>query len=186
MKKEFWKMLLLLSSATRCNRAGAQRYGFDFWKFLGIENNMKKISLFIVFILITIGCTRYPKRMYIYTPNKNQCITVFNLEDYRYLCVGEVKRIPESNYIKLDVSRIDEIGDGIHILWKKNGWDVVVRYSILIESTLDTTCYKFSNKLPIDDKGFSTEEKFRQDSAAIFDYYLMQLSPQNGFAVIEY
>jgi hypothetical protein len=157
-----------------------------FGNLLGIENNMKKISLFIVFILITIGCTRYPKRMYIYTPNKDQCVTVFNLEDYRYLCVGEVKRIPESNYIKLDVSKRTDLSDGIYILWKNNGWDVVVIKSRLLESKLDTTRYKFSNKLPIDDKGFSTEEKFRQDSAAIFDYYLMRLTPQNGFALIEY
>jgi len=147
---------------------------------------MKKISLFIVFIIITTGCARYPKRMYIYTPNKDQCITVFNLKDYRYLCVGKVKRIPESNYIKLDVSNRTDLSDGIYILWKNNGWDVVVIKSALLESKLDTTCYKFSNKLPIDEKGFSTEEKFRQDSAAIFDYYLMRLTPQNGFAVIEY
>lgn len=30
VKKEFWKMLLLLSSATRCNRAGAGETGLNF------------------------------------------------------------------------------------------------------------------------------------------------------------
>jgi hypothetical protein len=48
---------------------------------------------------------------------------VFNLEDYRYLCVGEVKRIPESNYIKLDVRKRTDLSDGIYILWKNSGWD---------------------------------------------------------------
>jgi hypothetical protein len=82
---------------------------------------MKKIALFVGFLFITIACTHYPKRMHIYTPNKDQCITVFNLEDYRYLCVGEVKRIPESNYIKLDISKRTDLSDGIYILWKIMG-----------------------------------------------------------------
>ena len=62
--------------------------------------------------------------------------------------------------------------------------DIVVDKSIILENKLDTTKYFFDNKLPVDEKGIPTEIKFRQKDCAVFDYYLMKLSPDKG-AIVE-
>ena len=67
---------------------------------------------------------------------------------------------------------------------ENQGWDIVVDKSIIIENKLDTVKYLFDTKLPVDERGIPTEIKFRQQNCAIFDYYLMKLSPDKG-AIVE-
>lgn len=131
------------------------------------------------------GCGR-KEQIHIYTPDKKQCITVFNRDNIRYIVDGKHKKIPDTNYIKLDISKVPSLGDGIWICWEnsKYKWDVVVDKSIILESKIDTSKYRFNTKLPVDERGIPTEIKFRADNCAIFDFYSMNLSPNKG-AIIE-
>lgn len=115
-----------------------------------------------------------------------QSITVINKGELRYVINGLHEDIPDSNYVKLNISNIDPIGDGFHICWKDSDyeWSVVVHNSEVIDSTLDTTRFSFNVSLPLDDRRIPTELKFRQENCAIYSFSLERLSPDQG-AIVE-
>jgi hypothetical protein len=131
-----------------------------------------------------MGCGKNEK-IYIYTPDKKQCITVFNIDTLRYIMVGKHSKVPNSNYIKLDVSRVPLIGDALYMCWKDStGWDMVVPKAKIIESKLDTGRFHFNNSLPKDKRGIPTAIKYSGDSGAVFGFELMRLIPNKG-AIVE-
>jgi hypothetical protein len=77
------------------------------------------------------------------------------------------------------------LGDALHICWKNDGWDIVVHNSKVIETRLDTMRYRFSSSLPVNENGVPTEKDYRNVNCAIFDFYRMRLTPDNG-AIVEY
>lgn len=142
---------------------------------------MKIIIMLLGLLSFLTGCGRKEK-IYLYAPDKKQCITVFNRGNIRYIVDGEHKKIPNTNYIKLDISKVPSLGDGIWICWEHSEykWDVVVDKSIILELKIDTSKYRFNTKLPVDERGIPTEIIFRADNCAIFDFYSMSLSPDKG------
>lgn len=125
------------------------------------------------------------KTIHIYTPDKTKCVTVFNTNNTRYVANGKLNRVPDKDYIKLDIKDIDPLGDALHICWNgKYEWDIVIQNSKVIESTLDTAKFNFNTILPLNERGIPTESKFRKEGCAIFDFYRMRLSPNKG-AVVE-
>jgi len=148
---------------------------------------MKNSVILLFFLLITfltISCSN-SKIVYLYPYDRSICVTVITDNDIRYVIAGKTKRIPEFNYVKLDISQIDNLADGIWICWlTDNSWDIVIHNSIIIENQLDTTKYFFGTQLPTDENGIPHETKFRENNCAIFDFYSMKLSPDKG-AIIE-
>ena len=142
---------------------------------------------FIIFLFLSLlgGCGNV-EVIYLYNPQKKQCITVYDHKNVRYLIVGKQAGLsPDTNYIKLDVSNIDPLGDALHVCWRDDkGWDAVVHNSNIIENKLDTSMYKFKNTLPSDDRGIPTEKMFRREQCAIFDFHRLRLSPEKG-AIVE-
>ncbi len=139
---------------------------------------------FLLSVLI-IGCER-KQLIHFYSIDRSQCITVIDVGDYRYVIDGKHKRIPEYNFIKLEMRNIDRVLDGVHICWenKEYTWEVVIDKSIVVESKLDTSKFTFNTSLPLDDRGIPTERKFRSENCAVFSYELMRLSPDQG-AIVE-
>lgn len=146
---------------------------------------LKHYFLCIV-ILVTYGCNTLD-RIYLYSPDKSKCLTVFNSPEVRYIIEGKHAEIPDTNYIKLDVSDIPEVGDCMHIYWGDSihKCEIVVAKSEIIMSKLDTTRFSFETALPLNHSGVPTEIKFRQEGAAIFSFYSMSLSPNKG-AIVEF
>jgi len=144
-------------------------------------NDFQKISIIILLMATVIGCGE-KRIIYLYPEDKSQCITVIDQGQFRYIVDGKFNSIPESNYIKLDVQKIDPLRDNIHVCWKNDHyeWDVVVDQSKVIESKLDPTRFNFSESLPEDDRGIPSEIKFRIPNCMVFSYYLMRLSPKSG------
>jgi hypothetical protein len=144
-------------------------------------NDFQKISFVIFFLATVIGCGE-KRIIYLYPEDKSQCITIIDQGKFRYIVDGMFNSIPESNYIKLDVQKIDPLRDNIHVCWKNDlyEWDVVVDQSKVIESKLDPTRFNFSISLPEDDRGIPSEMKFRMPNCMVFSYYLMRLSPKSG------
>lgn len=141
---------------------------------------MKNIIVFLALFTFLAGCGK-EQRIFVYSMDKSQCITVFNYDGIRYVVDGEYAQIPDTNYVKLDISHIDPLGDGLHICWKGgSGWDAVVHNSRIIEMKLDTVRCSFGTELPTDSLGIPNEMKFREDNCAIFDFYRMKLSPNKG------
>jgi len=146
---------------------------------------MRKFIIFFCALLLLIGCNRM-KTIHIYTPDKTECVTIFNSDETRYIANGKHDRVPDTNFIKLDIRDIDPLGDALHICWNgRYKWDIVVHNSKVIESKLDTSRFNFNTTLPLDDRGILTEKEFRKKGCAVFDFYRMRLSPNKG-AVVEY
>jgi len=136
-------------------------------------------------MLYLSGCNK-TKVLYFYSPDKTQCLTVFNVDSFRYIVNGKTRKLSESEYVKLDMQNVDQLGDQLYICWKgKYLWDVTINKSEVLEQKLDTTKFHFNTRLPIDEHGIPTEKKFRGENCAIFDFYSMKLSPNKG-AIVEY
>ncbi|WP_421824637.1 hypothetical protein [Flagellimonas oceanensis] len=149
-----------------------------------IKQASKYILGIFILIFVLTSCTNNHVIKF-YTLDKENCVTVITKNDLRYVIAGDSKNIPHTNFVKLDISKIPELGDGIWISWLDNdGWEIVVDKSIIVENKLDSRKYIFKTKLPTDDRGIPTEIKFRKDNGAIFSYYLMKLSPDKG-AIVE-
>ncbi len=146
---------------------------------------MKKIIVLLSLFFFLVGCGKM-KRIYIYNPDKSQCITVFSNDEIRYIVDGKNKDTPDTNYIKLDISSIPPLGDALYICWKgDSSWDMVIPKSKIIECKIDTAKFKFNSALPVDNRGIPTPKKYRGDGCATFDFYTMKLIPNRG-AIIEY
>lgn len=144
---------------------------------------MRKIILF--FTLITFGCNN-KNIIHIYSLDKEKVISVIDVDNYRFIINGKYNRIPNKNFVKLSMENVDPLGDQIQICWKSDGckWEAVVHNSIIIESKLDTSQFKFSTTLPKDNRGIPNQKKFTNDGCAIFDFYRLKLIPNRG-AIIE-
>lgn len=123
--------------------------------------------------------------LHFYPIDKTQCITIITEGSSRFVIDGEYKVLPDTNYIKLDISEITELVDGVHMCWRKEQyeWEVVIDKSIIVQSRLDTNRFNFSTELPLNDRSIPTEKKFRGENCAIYNYYLKKLSPNKGAIV---
>ncbi|MCX6280858.1 MAG: lipoprotein [Bacteroidetes bacterium] len=146
---------------------------------------MKKYLLILFALIFLSGCGK-TKVLHFFSPDRTQCITIFNVDQYRYLVNGMHKKLPNSEFIKLNMQNIDPLRDQLYICWKeKYLWDVTINNSEIIEITIDTSKFHFNRKLPLDERGIPTEKKFKSKNCAIFDFYSMKLSPNKG-AIVEY
>lgn len=142
--------------------------------------------LLIGITLILLGC-KNNEVFYVYSKDKSQCISIITEKHskIRYIINGKHSTLPDKNYIKIDVSDIDPLGDGIWGCWENNGWNLAIEGAVIIESKLDTRKFKFSDKLPRDKWGVPRETNYRGDNCFVFSFYSKNISPQNGEAIIE-
>lgn len=148
---------------------------------------MKKINIIVsIFALITLfGCSS-KNRIYVYSPNKKQCITIITENKIRYIIEGKHRKVPDTNYVKVDLSQVDKIADGIAGCWENNGykWFVINDQTKILENKLDTTKYNFSTDFPKNEQGIPTLENFIGDGCYNFDFEVLSIVPKNG-AIIE-
>lgn len=74
---------------------------------------------------------------------------------------GKHEKIPIDNYLLLDLSEVDRLGDGFSICWNDNGysWKIASTYAKVIENKLDTTKYLYYQPISNDDNTISEEYK---------------------------
>ena len=98
----------------------------------------------------------------LYSADKKQCVTVITKGEIRYIINGNHNSIPESNYVKIDKSGIDPIGDEIGICWKNENyeWEIVNHQSIILQNKLDTLKFKFNTSWEKDDRGIPNAKKY--------------------------
>jgi hypothetical protein len=130
-------------------------------------------------LLITLSVLLYTscaKSTYnIYSPNKRQCITIITDKNIRYIINGCYSRVPESNFIKIDLKIVDRgAGDEIVGAWEKDNfkWLIIQDKAIIIQNKLDTTLYKFRDNFPVDENGIPTLKVYNGKGyfELVFDY----------------
>ena len=111
---------------------------------------LKRIKniFYILLLLLFINCNSNPRssRIYLYSRDKTQVITIFS--DYynneRIIAEGKLNTAPKDRYVKLNISNVTELGDEIGVCWfgKNAGWQLVNDNSKIVKVELDTTKYK--------------------------------------------
>lgn len=141
-------------------------------------------SAIALFMGIGFGCS--PANVaHIYSPDKSQCLTVITEGFTQYLIAGEFYKVPDTNYVKLDISEKDlEVENSLNVCWGEGSWDVVISSTQIIESKLDTIKYSFETELPTTDGGIPTEAKFRAENCATISFILKRPSPPSKTTVI--
>lgn len=143
-----------------------------------------KVLIGSLMILINVSCS-LKSIVRLYSLDKSNCVSIITEKKIRYVIAGKNETLPDTNYIKLDISDITELDNEVYICWLKNkGWDMVVDKSKILENRLDTDKYKFNNQLPTDTTGIPTPIKYSKENCAVFDYYEMKLIPNQG-AIVE-
>ena len=131
----------------------------------------------VLFILVCLAlftsCTKHHD--YIYSPDKKQCITIISDNNIRYIINGKHSSVPDTNYVKFDISKRLSFADNIVGCWKnkKYYWQIINDESTIIENRLDTVKYKFIEKLPKDSEGIPSSTVFRDEKGFFylgFDY----------------
>jgi hypothetical protein len=144
---------------------------------------IKKILIGLILTITIVSCAK-KSIVRLYSLDNTNCVTIITIDTIRYVIAGDNKTLPNSNYIKIDISDITELNNCIWICWLNNkGWEMVIDKSKIIENRLDTNKYIFNSKLLMDKNNIPIEIKFRKENCAIFDYYSMKLSPDKGATV---
>lgn len=126
---------------------------------------IKKYFALIFFTLI-FACCGQGKRMEkwrhieISPLDESQVVTVITTGEMRYIMNGKHKTIPEENYLLLDMSKVDRLGDGFSICWDENGykWKIASAYARVVENKLDTTKYLYYQ--PLGEDGQPTSDGY--------------------------
>jgi len=142
----------------------------------------------ILLLLFFIGCNR--QHVYICSPDESNCITIitraFSINEVRYLIDGKHTRIPDSNYVKMRISRHYPPGDALYVCWVNNQveWEAVIRKATIVRNTLDSSRFIFKTELETDERGIPTDEKYKQKGCAIIGLYNDIRVAPDGDAII--
>jgi len=123
-------------------------------KFYMIKNRI----LIIIISLFLFGCSGNSIHHF-YSPSKDQSITVITNEDIRYIISGIHNSVPKSNFVKLDLKKVDRgAGDQIVGCWNRENlnWIIVMDDVTVLENKLEPKRYKFLNQFPVDNRGIPT------------------------------
>lgn len=119
---------------------------------------LKNIFLIIISLMLFLGCS-VDSIYHFYSPNKDRCITVITNKDIRYIINGYHNSVPDSNFVKLDLKRVDRgAGDQIVGRWNKDSlyWITVMDHVTVLENKLDSDKFKFLSHFPVDSRGIPT------------------------------
>lgn len=125
----------------------------------------EKYFSLVLFTVILVSCGQEKKQeewhhIEISPLDGSQVVTVITKGEKRYIMNGKHKDIPDDNYLLLDLSKVDRLGDGFSVCWDENGykWKIASAYARVVENKLDTTKYLYSQ--PLGDYGQPTSEGY--------------------------
>ena len=145
---------------TRCNT-------FDKPSKLNSKTNLFIFSIIGIITFLIYSCNVQNRINFrIYSADKKQCVTIITKGNTRYIINGEHITIPKSDYVKIDKSQIDPIGDEIGICWKNENydWQIVNHQSTVLENKLDTLKFKFYETWEKDDSGIPNSKKYHKQN----------------------
>jgi hypothetical protein len=136
----------------------------------------------IVLSVLCLSCNDIAEKLYLYRPDKSECITLIDKGDKRYIVPQKVPSTNVESKAILDVSEVLWEYDEVYVRWNSpEGWHMVVPRAKILYSNLDSTLYRIETRLPKNDMGHPTIQHFRNDSSLIYNYfYDRHLKDSNG------
>lgn len=111
---------------------------------------MKYSALFFI-IISFFACSRHDDHFS--SPDGKNNISIWTNGNIRYIANGIHNRIPDSGYVKINISKVDrEVGDQVVGCWNKDGleWVVLMDNVEIIENRLDKNKHMFLDNFPKD------------------------------------
>ena len=144
-----------------------------------------KNTILITILIVCSSCIR--DRFYIFSPDRTKCLTIITVGNIRYVINGKQKSVPDSNFVKLDISSVYKDGDALNVCWGLEGfdWEVIINKAIIIDNKLNNKKFKVSVEIDRDERGIPTEARFRSKDCATICLNKKVLSPDNNGAIIE-
>ncbi|CAM1360314.1 conserved hypothetical protein [Tenacibaculum litopenaei] len=126
-----------------------------------------KFLLLIILIFTLNSCKKNKpqekwQHIEISPKDKSQLVTIITKGDKRYIMNGTHHKIPNDDYLLLDLSEVDRLGDGFSVCWNEsNGykWKIASSYAKLIENKLDSSKYLYYQPIKKNDLPISIEYK---------------------------
>lgn len=141
--------------------------------------------IFITINLIQCSSERSTALLFLYSKDKKNVVTVITdlSKHERIIANGKHFQAPPTDFYKLDISNISELGDEIGVCWKEKGWEIVNNKAKITEIKIDTTNFIFRNKWFTDDDGISNAKYYRKSNCFTvgFSIYSKMYPPENGF-----
>lgn len=150
--------------------------------------NMIKSLLGVLILALSLACSHKSWEIVVITsPDKSQSITVITQGNIRYIIDGKHKKIPNEDYVKLDISKVSPIGDQIGICWNVDGynWRFVNDESQLIENKLDRSLFDFKCELEKTKQGGPTFKEYLYENCVRISIRENRVDPENG-AILNY
>ena len=133
-----------------------------------------KLLLIIMFLCISCEHAKYKRSIVISSPDSSQHISIITIDNIRYIHAGVNKSIPDSDFVKIDISRIGELGDEIGICWERKAddksWVLVNHGSEILYNSLKEK-FIFKSTLEVNESGIPTMEKFLGENCSRIDFY---------------
>lgn len=122
-------------------------------------------------VCLLVGSCKDEQTYHFYSPGIDKSITVINGKGYRYIIAGKYDYIPDTNYVKVDLGKIDKgLGDEIAGCWNGNGldWSIVMNGVTILENKLDKNSFKFEDNFSKDEMGIPTLIDFNRKQSGCF------------------
>jgi len=131
---------------------------------------MKKVTLFLVFTFL-FSCQK--DTFHIYSKDRKNCITIIDKVNHvRYIANGYQTSIPDTNYVKIDLSSTDRIVTGVTGCWKSENyhWKILVLDNVpIIENKLDPSKFKVIHNYEYDKNFNPILPDFKADDPNYFN-----------------
>ena len=140
-----------------------------------------KISIYCIISVILVSCNS--ATYHFDSPDKKQSITIITRGDVRYIINGHSYFVPDSNFVKVDLSGIDrETGDETVGCWDqgKFRWVIAMNGVRVLENKTDTSLYRFESNFPLDKLGIPTVGDFRKKNCFSIAMEYRNLSAVQG------
>ncbi|MGX9987541.1 hypothetical protein [Soonwooa purpurea] len=121
------------------------------------------ITTFYSCFVFVLSCNKEKWRdIELISPNGKQTITIITKGNERFIMNGSYSELPNSNYAKVSIEKVDRLGDEIGICWNKNGdgWELISLYSELLENKLNTTKFRIKDGIDLDSNDIPTVKKY--------------------------
>lgn len=153
--------------------------------------SLRLATLTMVFIFFA-GCVERDNvpsgTVYLYSNDRSKAITVFTngTSRIRFIADGIHKTLPKSQYYKLDISNVHELGNSVGVCWNTDGyeWDFVNDDARIIEAKMDTTRFRLKTSLPKDDLGIPTPAFYVKEGCFRVDMLYGNVIPA-GHSILE-
>lgn len=149
------------------------------------ETMIKCSSIFI--LLFLVSCSNNHKYT-LYSKDKKQSITIISSGETRYIIDGDYDRVPEKNYVKIDLSTTPMKGfDEIVGCWKtdKYEWEIINDGVTILENNLNPKRFKFGTKFPKDKNGIPTIIDFCKSNCFDLGFEYNELLNTRGEIIVK-